>query len=598
MRRLLCGLPMLALLLLLLPATALAAEEPEVVYEVYAVEGATSGYAAALLSLDDGTMFVPDSTSVKWIDRLDTDGEAGDSVREFYRMLEEGTDNDGEADFLIDEAYFTPASYNSGDFAGVEKNINGVAYYAYPLPSCTFSAKDAQEAESKGATCRTFYSAAWFAFDRDHPEVFWLEGGNILLSTTPVSNGNGTYTANYWLTLMAPGAGFDIRDYSDANDTVYYNESSIKAGIETIHAAWAEIKGTEEYAAADSDYEKVKVFNHWLTMNCGYNTYVANKQNSSAPQSAWQCISALTKQYGATGPVCEAYSRAFKFLCDKENIPCVLVDGVAVNDAGGGDHMWNYVSVDKGETWYAVDVTWNDPTGGSNSSSVSGHENENYLMVGALTVNGSRNFITSHPVSNIPGGGRNYDFPDGPILADYGYIDSISISGLTAPIRGAQPDTDATVNIVPAETSAGEITWKTAGGVAVGDKFAPSTVYTATIPLHSVKGYAPTSATAITLEGYDAEQYSVEITDEGIAITFAATASERVTVTLDALPEGTQVLLIHHSTEGRMEGIYTGAINALGDWEFSLQTLPQSGTVKLLILNQDYVPVQGTIPLK
>lgn len=58
------------------------------------------------------------------------------------------------------------------------------------------------------------------------------------------------------------------------------------------------------------------------------------------------------------GIVCEGYSKAMKILCDKENIPCILVVG-NINLETNFAHMWNYVQMEDGQ-WYAVDCTWDD----------------------------------------------------------------------------------------------------------------------------------------------------------------------------------------------------------------------------------------------
>lgn len=50
---------------------------------------------------------------------------------------------------------------------------------------------------------------------------------------------------------------------------------------------------------------------------------------------------------------CAGYAKAFKYLCDLYDIPCVVVTGEA-----DGSHMWNYVRI--GEKWYGVDTTWDD----------------------------------------------------------------------------------------------------------------------------------------------------------------------------------------------------------------------------------------------
>ena len=58
--------------------------------------------------------------------------------------------------------------------------------------------------------------------------------------------------------------------------------------------------------------------------------------------------------------VCEGYAKAFKYIMDELEIPCILVCGTATNSVGVTEnHAWNYVQIDG--VWYAVDATWDDP---------------------------------------------------------------------------------------------------------------------------------------------------------------------------------------------------------------------------------------------
>ena len=61
------------------------------------------------------------------------------------------------------------------------------------------------------------------------------------------------------------------------------------------------------------------------------------------------------------GVVCEGYAKAFKIICDKINIPCVVVFG-NYDETEDAAHMWNYVQMEDG-IWYAIDVTWDDVDG-------------------------------------------------------------------------------------------------------------------------------------------------------------------------------------------------------------------------------------------
>lgn len=56
--------------------------------------------------------------------------------------------------------------------------------------------------------------------------------------------------------------------------------------------------------------------------------------------------------------ICQGYSRAFLYLCQKANLWCQIVSGL-----GGGNmtHAWNLVKLDSGT--YHIDITWSDELG-------------------------------------------------------------------------------------------------------------------------------------------------------------------------------------------------------------------------------------------
>ncbi len=62
--------------------------------------------------------------------------------------------------------------------------------------------------------------------------------------------------------------------------------------------------------------------------------------------------------------VCEGISKAFKLLCNKYSIKCIVVFGEADQDGsftGNINHAWNLVKVENGS--YHVDVTWDNMFG-------------------------------------------------------------------------------------------------------------------------------------------------------------------------------------------------------------------------------------------
>ena len=265
---------------------------------------------------------------------------------------------------------------------------------------------------------RTALRAAFDAFDRDNPDVFWLTGEtNFKSLVTYVKSGDTTtYTMKTYLVLKDYVTGWDMRREA------YQDTAALGRAISDMDDAVDTILS----GAGGTDYEKIKYFNKYLTESNEYNTVVSG--NGETPEGTAEAYCAIFGGTGANGPVCEGYSRAFKVLCDEAGIPCVLTDGTADN----GPHMWNYAKV--GDVWYAVDVTWNDPVGG-NSGAVSGYENEDYLLVGSETVVDSEAFGDTHIVSNTVSL-SGISFTNGPELSDDAYVPTESEREYEAAIGG------------------------------------------------------------------------------------------------------------------------------------------------------------------
>jgi len=251
--------------------------------------------------------------------------------------------------------------------------------------------KAAADAIADDLETNFYVSSRWIneimaCFDRDYPEVFWLNGkiatsygsSSSISYNSTACTGSVKYTQEIYYVLN--GSDFDIR-------AEQYTTSSVIT--QDISARDNSANNIVTQTSGKSDYETIKYFNEYLTVNNGYNADL----NNALPQ-AWECVSALQGIGGQKAPVCEGYARAFKVLCDMSDIPCVLVSGDA-----GGPHMWNYVQIEG--TWYATDVTWNDPGRLQDGKPKSGYENENYLLVGSDTkVNGEK-FYESHTVNNV-----------------------------------------------------------------------------------------------------------------------------------------------------------------------------------------------------
>ena len=241
-------------------------------------------------------------------------------------------------------------------------------------------------------TARERIVEAYHAFDRDHPEVFWLNGQAKVRITTVSQNKNDRQMQTaYLFFVLADNSGFTLRapDYSStAQITADANERD-----RLVAEILATIPETDVYA-------QIRALNAWLTQHNEYNTTPDLSTIGDVPH---RCLTALRGSVGNDGPVCDGYSRAFKLLCDRLGIPCLLENGFARSSAthAGEYHMWNTVQM-PGEKWYGMDVTWNDPRVAGISGAHSGYENENFLLVGSNTEILGLRFADSHiPTSQL-----------------------------------------------------------------------------------------------------------------------------------------------------------------------------------------------------
>ena len=381
-------------------------EVSEIVY-IDQVESSESFF-----SLDNnGNVALRPGNYEKWIDRLDlTDAPF---ALDFYAWLENNISG-----ALVDPSGC--ATYKSNYVYAAKVNTGTIPFTYDDDPESA-----AAEALTNGlpetlSDVKPYLVAVYSAFDRDHPEIFWLTGGSVSGSSVSYSysygGGSGTvkYTQNFYFYLTNSGRNFDVRQET------YRTASSINTAAAQRDTAVEQILSQ---VTATNTYEQVRQLNRILTTTNCYNSNV-----SSAPDSAYECTSALLGSTGSAGPVCEGYSRAFKVLCDELEIPCVLVDGMSYNSGGSGAHMWNNVQMPDGN-WYAVDVTWNDPVVSGKTGAVSGYESENYLLVGSDTVVNGMAFSASHVVENSVVSGSTC-FTNGPVLASSAYT-YVPVTSLT-----------------------------------------------------------------------------------------------------------------------------------------------------------------------
>lgn len=218
-----------------------------------------------------------------------------------------------------------------------------------------------------------YYQAAIESYKYDNPDVFYIEFSKLCLNIETTTRGfKKTYK-----TFINSGN----------NQNYLTNEFPSK---ERIDSAINEVDKIRAYFIQNKQsdiYENIKLIHNYLVESIEYD------QSISEPD-IYDIYGALINKKS----VCEGYAKAFKYLMDSVDIPCVIVTGEATNSDGKTEsHAWNYVKLNG--SWYAIDCTWDDPiligTGFLTNSTkyeyfLKGENefNENHIPNGQFTENG------------------------------------------------------------------------------------------------------------------------------------------------------------------------------------------------------------------
>lgn len=179
------------------------------------------------------------------------------------------------------------------------------------------------------------YQSAWNAFSVDNPQVFYINPSKIYLNIEKVTRGTNV-TYNVYLK-------------NADNDTYLSDGFQSRAQVESAITMVETIKNNVLNNINGTNYQKMKQVHDWLVDNIEYDESLSRDN--------------IRNIYGALEEkmvVCEGYTKAFKYYMDELKIPCVIVYGTGTNSEGKTEsHSWNYVKIN--ESWYAIDVTWDDP---------------------------------------------------------------------------------------------------------------------------------------------------------------------------------------------------------------------------------------------
>ena len=169
---------------------------------------------------------------------------------------------------------------------------------------------------------------------RENPVFYFLAPSySIGYSTTSSFYGS---TTTYYATLVGDAT------YASASARSQMNQKIVTYAQNLINLDSVNNK---------TDYQIVELVNNNLKANL---TYAYQADNKTPEDSPWahSVIGLYLYQKG----VCECYAKNFKLLCDLFKVDSMFVIGIG----NGGAHAWNIVKIN--DSWYGIDVTWNDTT--------------------------------------------------------------------------------------------------------------------------------------------------------------------------------------------------------------------------------------------
>lgn len=197
----------------------------------------------------------------------------------------------------------------------------------------------------------------------DNPEIFYIDITKIYMSTE--------------VTSFGPLKTYRVKIGALEGDNYLYEFFSNQESVEIAISQVEQIKNKVIKSTYGEIYYKIKTVHDYLISNTEYDKTL-QKDN------IYTLYGALV---GRTA-VCEGYAKAFKYILDEMNIPCIIACGIGQNSNGETEsHAWNYVKID--DIWYAVDCTWDDPVIVGNGY-VSQEIYTKYFM------KGSRDFFKDH----------------------------------------------------------------------------------------------------------------------------------------------------------------------------------------------------------
>ena len=215
------------------------------------------------------------------------------------------------------------------------------------------------------------FGAARDAFYMDYPDIFYVDFSALSVRITEDKDGYHAYL----------GAGRRDNYYTPGFTSVKDVDAAIAELDKAADALAAKAKEQQGDQLRSKEAAEIEYVHDAITNSVSYRLEDACKEEN---------INLIRTSYGALvkgESVCEGYSRAFKTVLDRLDIPCVLINGAYVHADNSPElHMWCSVELD--DEWYGVDVTMDDPINPNYSlNGKDGFENHDYLLAGSSVMN-------------------------------------------------------------------------------------------------------------------------------------------------------------------------------------------------------------------
>ena len=166
-----------------------------------------------------------------------------------------------------------------------------------------------------------YYQSAVETYLYDNPDVFYISANKLYLNIETITK-RKKKTYNVFI-----NNGDKPNYFTDD----FNSQSEVEEAIKMVEQTKNQIVTQK----TNNVYSDIKLAHDYLINNVDYDTAVS--QNN-----IYDIYGALVKNKC----VCEGYAKAFKYLLDNMNIPCVMVIGKATNSNGTTEnHAWNYVQI-------------------------------------------------------------------------------------------------------------------------------------------------------------------------------------------------------------------------------------------------------------